>query len=376
VSLITEIKELLGVLVEDQDGKVSPAKTLFWIIVSMAGLWVSGLIVVHSLSEAGTEVSFFGIKYHKSIPSIAPESQNCENFDCIDIVDGSFNYSGSTTWIPLKNAVNNVLSQGNTGNFTLNFIIPDDDICSKLRVSQAYCFPGSDIGIQMLLADIVDFSLSSRSLSDEEKGQGLIEIPVAVDAIAFVVHPDLEIPGLTLADIENIYLSDENLAWDAFGGPPIDIIPYTRSEEIGGTVNFLLNEILKSDNFGGYVKRVGTMQRGVQLTGQTKGAIFYGSAAEILEQCAVKPVPVGENANQLVAPNSNSYTSPEDCINNRNTLNVSAFKDESYPIFRKLSIVVKGDDENSREAGESYAKLLLTREGQNIIQSAGFVRLR
>ncbi len=46
-----------------------------------------------------------------------------------------------------------------------------------------------------------------------------------------------------------------------------------------------------------------------------------------------------------------------------------------YPISRRLFVVVKKDDSIDEKAGLAYTRLLLTNEGQELIEKAGFVRM-
>ena len=48
---------------------------------------------------------------------------------------------------------------------------------------------GSGTGIKAVLEDRCDIGLSSRSLKDAEKADGLVETVLAYDGIAIIVHP-------------------------------------------------------------------------------------------------------------------------------------------------------------------------------------------
>nr|WP_199292177.1 hypothetical protein [Coleofasciculus sp. FACHB-712] len=47
-----------------------------------------------------------------------------------------------------------------------------------------------------------------------------------------------------------------------------------------------------------------------------------------------------------------------------------------YPLTRRLSVIVKQNEQIEQRAGEAYAKLLLTDRGQKLVEKAGFVRIR
>ncbi len=92
----------------------------------------------------------------------------------------------------------------------------------------------------MLLDHQMAFSQSSRSIKDEEyqkvqeRGFTLKEIPVAIDGIAIAVHPDLNIPGLTLAQIKDIS-TGKVTNWEQMDDPNLPITPYSRLLKEGGT---------------------------------------------------------------------------------------------------------------------------------------------
>ncbi len=63
----------------------------------------------------------------------------------------------------------------------------------------------------MLIDNQLAFSQSSRSVKAEENAEArqkefsLKKIPVGIDAIAIAVNHNLNIPGLTVAQLKNIY---------------------------------------------------------------------------------------------------------------------------------------------------------------------------
>jgi len=111
---------------------------------------------------------------------------------------GEFNYGGSTSWATIRRdldpAIQTVWPQ-----FRLRYISSDKGK------------PGSATGIRMLLDNQLSFSQSSRPVNNTEfnqaqqRGFTLKEIPVAISGTAIVVNPSLNIPGLTIAQLDDIY---------------------------------------------------------------------------------------------------------------------------------------------------------------------------
>ena len=51
------------------------------------------------------------------------------------------------------------------------------------------------------------------------------------------------------------------------------------------------------------------------------------------------------------------------------------FKDGIYPLTRRLFIVIRQDGTPDQLAGEAYAQMLLSKQGQKIVEQSGFVPL-
>lgn len=106
------------------------------------------------------------------------------------------------------------------------------------------------------------------------------------------------------------------------------------------------------------------------------GGIYYASAPEVVPQCGIKSLPVGREVNQLIPAYQKPFVPLSQCPSKRNQLNSEAFRSGQYPITRRLFVIVKQNGQDDQLAGETYAKLLLTNQGQDLIAKTGFIRLR
>lgn len=285
-----------------------------------------------------------------------------------DVPTGLFSYGGSTTWAPIRAQVDPMIQT----------VWPQ----FKLRYTQHPTQPpGSGTGIDMLIDNQLAFAQSSRSIKEEEyqeaqqRGFTLQEIPVAIDGIAVAVHPDLNIPGLTVSQLKEIYTGKIS-NWMQLGGPNLPITPYSRSPEDSGTIEFFVENVMGGEAFDSKIKFVETTTQALRAVSNDLGGIYYASAPEVVDQCSIRPLPVGLKPDRLVPPYQAPYVSPQDCPNRRNQLNSAAFQSGEYPLTRRLFVIVKSNDRTDQQAGEVYAQLLLSEQGQELVERAGFVRIR
>ena len=287
--------------------------------------------------------------------------------DVEGVPSGLFNYGGSTTWAPIRGDVDLVLKQVHPA-FQLRYTDP---------IGTA---PGSGTGIDMLLDHQLSFAQSSRPLNPEEyqeaieRGFSLEEIPVAIEGLALAVHPSLPIDGITLQQLQDIYLG--NLTnWNQIGGPEQPIMPVSRPA-VGGTVEFFVETVLGESALPQNITLINTTTEALRFVSETPGAIYYASAPEVVGQCTIKPIAIGRLPDQLVYPYAEPYIHPEKCPAQRNTINMQAIRSGEYPLTRRLFVIVRADGQLDQRAGEAYASLLLTEEGQNLLNQAGFVSVR
>lgn len=292
------------------------------------------------------------------------------NFRSVEtqIPTGSFNYGGSTTWAPIRGVVDPLI-QGVWPEFRLRYT---DPIIGN---------PGSGSGIRMLLDNQLSFAHSSRSLKPEEyqeaeqRGFALEEIPVAIDAIAIAVHPSQTAPGLTVDQIRGIYQGTIT-NWQQVGGSNKAITPYSRRLEAGGTVQFFVENVLGEDSLSTAVKLIPDTTQALRSVARDPGGIYYASVPELVPQCTVKPLPIGRQAGQFVSPYAEPYVPPQACPSQRNRPNMVAFQRAEYPVTRRLFVIVKRNGQADEQAGSAYADLMLTQQGQDLVEELGFVRLR
>ena len=338
---------------QSNNNKLITITTAFLAFIALA--WSAGLIAkgIWQLSQqSGTQTS----KNGKNIPDFAHVP---------NVTTGVFNYGGSTAWASLRLAVDSVI-QSERPELQLRYLQPQKDP------------PGSSPGIQMLLAHQLAFVQSSRPLSSKEyelakqKGLTLEQVPVAVDSIAVAVHPGLNISGLTLRQLQAIY-TGKIANWRELGGPDLAITAYSRPPSTGGMVDFFTAKILQNQEFSSKVKFVSTTTQALRQLAKDPGGIYYGSAPAIVPQCTIKPIPLGDGEDNLVAPYQQPLVPAAECPKQRNKLNIKALRTAQYPLTHYLYVVFLENKDDEAQIGQAYTNFLLTPQGQKLISKTGFI---
>ena len=86
-------------------------------------------------------------------------------------------------------------------------------------------------GKTSVIIDSRDISRNELEYS-EEKGVNIETKPIALDAMAFIVHPSNKVNSLTIEQIQKIY-TGEITNWKEVGGEDLEIHPYMRDEDSG-----------------------------------------------------------------------------------------------------------------------------------------------
>jgi phosphate transport system substrate-binding protein len=345
--------------------KKSTPAFLFPLLLTMAlgGLW---WLSVWQFS-GGDRISRTPSPAASSPTPASSQSQNANGFaDVQNVPSGMFNYGGSTTAGPLRVAIEPAL-QAARPEFRLRLVNPANED------------PSSTSGIAMLMDGKLDFSLSSRSIKDkeyqqaQERGFSLTQIPVAIDGLAFVVHPDLNIPGLTLEQLKGIFLG-KLTNWKEVGGPDLPINAVVRDPKVSGSTGFFIEEVLDEQPLGSSVYLATSTTDALRRTAQTPGSIYFSSAEKTVGQCSVKPIAIGRTPDKLVPSYEGELVTR--CPEQRNRLNKAAFQSGDYPLTRNIFVIVKQNKGMEQQVGEAYANLVLSKAGQEIVAKAGFVPIR
>lgn len=138
---------------------------------------------------------------------------------------------------------------------------------------------GSGVGISALLDGTTDLAMASRRIKFSEKmkmkqsGHTPVEVIVAYDALAVIVHPSNPVKQLTREQLEAIFRG-KITNWKEVGGPDARIVVYSR-ETSSGTYEFFKESILHNKNYMAGVLSMPATGAIIQSVSQTRGAIGY-----------------------------------------------------------------------------------------------------
>lgn len=340
-------------------------KGLFPLVLGLAVLAVCG--------------SFFGLVMWLSQPSIpsgvrvAGEAVSGPMSGALDTVEniprGRYDYGGSATMVPIRQVVTPLI-QSEAAEFELTYVNPEGS------------GPNSTRGIDMLLTGELAFVDASRPLRPDEYdaaeriGIEIQQTPVAIDGIAMVVHPDLAIEGLTMGQLRDIF-SGAVTNWYEVGGPDLEIQPFSTDSYTSGTASYFVRRILKGDPLATRVAIKSETTPALREVAATPGSIYYASAPLAVPQCSVKVLAIATTAKRpFVAPYEGERVPGSACPGQRNKINRDAFKNNTYPLTRRLFVVSEKGDSVNAIAGKAYSDILLSAEGQTLVEEAGFVPVR
>lgn len=242
--------------------------------------------------------------------------------------------NGSTTVLPIIQKVAETYMAANPG------------------VDIALSGGGSGNGMKALIDGLATIAMSSRDIKSSEtdlaakKGIHPVRIPVAVDALVPVVHPENPVSSLSLEQLKDIY-AGRITNWKELGGTDTKIVVISRDTS-SGTYETWESLVMKSEKVMPQALLQASNGAVVQTVSKNRNAIGYvgiGYMAPILK---------GLHIGTLIA-------SPESALS------------KQWPLARELYLFTNGQPTGTAEAFIKYA--LDPAKGQKAVLEAGFVPL-
>ena len=207
---------------------------------------------------------------------------------------------------------------------------------------------GAGKGVTDAIAEVVDFGLVSRDLSDAEKERGAVEFAVAKDAVVPTINADnpvladLKKHGVSRDDLVALWINGEKKTWGQVAGTSdaTPVVVYTRSDACGAAETWALylgkkQEDLQGTAVYGDPGLAAAIQKDVNGLGLNNIGYAYDTKTG-------KP-----NPGILVAPidvNGNGQIDPEEDFYDNKADVVKAISEGRYPSppARDLYFVSKG----------------------------------
>ena len=214
----------------------------------------------------------------------------------------------------------------------------------KTGITVTYNPTGSGSGIKAVSEGRCDIGLSSRSLKDEEKAEGLSQTILAYDGIAIIVNPENPVEELSLEQIAKIY-TGEITNWSEVGGKDAQIVLIGREAGSGTRDGF--ESITGTTDACQYRQELTSTGDVITTVAQNPDAIGYASLASVKD--TVKALAV------------EGVTPSEETV-----------KDGSYLVQRPFVLVTKDGVELSA-AAQDFFNYITSAEANEIIAGAGVV---
>lgn len=230
-------------------------------------------------------------------------------------------------------------------------------------VSIAVTGGGSGTGIASLINGTVDIANASRAMKEDEieaarsNGIAPVEIVVAIDALAVIVHPDNPVDQLTIDQLSDIY-TGRTTNWQEVGGRDELIVLLSRETNSGTHVYFLEEVVRKGEESDRiFAPQTLLMPSSVGITSELRRnprTIGYDGLGYVDPEHE-KIIAVARDSNSpYVYPTIETATTGE------------------YPLSRNLYMYTAGEPTG---AIADYLEWILSDAGQEIVASLGFVPL-
>ena len=203
---------------------------------------------------------------------------------------------------------------------------------------------GSGSGISAIEKGTCDIGLSSRSLKDEEKEQGLEETVLAYDGIAVIVNADNKVEDLTIDQIADIY-TGKIKNWKEVGGVDAEIVVIGREAGSGTRDGF--ESITGTEETCKLRQELTSTGDVIATVKSNENAIGYASLASVDD--TVKALTVGG-----VKPSADTVL------------------DGTYKIQRPFVLVTKEGSKLS-DAAQAFFDYAISDDAKPVIEKAGVV---
>lgn len=238
----------------------------------------------------------------------------------------------------------------------------EDYMATHPRIEISVTGGGSGTGIAALINGTTDIAAASRDMKESEvenartRGVEPVEIAVARDGIAIIVHSENPIDALTVEQLEKIY-TGQTTNWRDVGGEDRDILVLSR-ESNSGTYVFFQEHVLNKKDYSPRARLMPATSGILQSVGDDRGAIGYVGLGYVEggDVDRVKVIGVKERSDaDAIRPSSETVQSGE------------------YSVARPLFLYTNGQP---RGLVAEFVAFALSPEGQDVVRETGYVVVR
>jgi len=155
--------------------------------------------------------------------------------------------------------------------------------------------------------------------------------------------------------------------WSQVNGPNLPIVPIANESKDSRVLQMLMGSLPGGVSNAKGIRRIfRDYTASIRATSNIPGAIGYASLSTVFRQGTVNPVAIAKS-------HSTQYISP---YISRDKINISAIQTGDYCLIHNVFVDIREDGTLNEKAGKAYANLLLSLEGQKLVEQAGFIPVR
>lgn len=266
-----------------------------------------------------------------------------------------------TTCSQRPEGVENILIKGSDTEVNLALSLAEFYMDQEPKVSIAVTGGGSGMGIAALINGKTDIANASRPMKAAEislaqdRGIQPEAIVFAMDALAIIVHPGLNINQFTLDQLGAIFKGDLT-NWSELGGPNLAISLYGRQSN-SGTFVYFRDAIVKGE-YSAQLKQMNGTAQIVEAIKTDPAGIGYVGVGYVLDK--EREAIVGVKVLDVLNKENNIAFSP---------LEVEAIQREDYPIVRPLFQYTNGKPKGQLK---TFMRFCISEKGQQIVGANGY----
>jgi len=219
-----------------------------------------------------------------------------------------------------------------------------------------------------LIDNQTDLIIVARKMSADEKQYAnnasisLIETPIALDALDFIVNAQNLVNSLTVEQIQNIYLGNIT-NWNEVGGANEDIIPFIRNANSGSQE--MMNEIVMNNT--GMPDWTVSLSDAEDMTLWSMFAVYEELLSHPNGICFTPHYYREYMMSNIFTADKIKTLAVNEIMSDKNSI-----KNDTYPFVANVYVSIRSDLDQNSMAYKLY-EWLQTKSGKDVIEESGYV---